>query len=319
MFQPCSAHTLSVDLHIVHIACLLVVVRCLYLDGLAIFQFHQNLLEEGRTHSILLGARAYRVESHGREHIPGRCLAVVLITAICISIGIVELVHDFTSPILCLPGLAGPVVEIYHMLNGLVAMCILSHVHHLHLAHLMNHAATAETQIAGEHEHAVHHLCHFIASAHEFAQSGRIVEHAEAPVPTVAFAKLTAPVLRHKFSVECALFLSAAHEFAGRIIHIGIVESSFLVWSQFSLALAHSLTQGVDTPIVVSIFQCAGHVLTYSHVARYIPQSVIIVMTYTSRCGAIQMVMSTIGNSIPQLVLVGHSDSLDISIGHYRG
>src|SRR5574344_2221756 len=97
------------------------------------------MLEERCSQCILIAPRADRIKSHCREYIPGRCLAVVFIAAIPVGRCFVESVHYFGNPILRLPRLSRPVVEIEHVLYRLVAMGILTEVHNLHLSDFMNH------------------------------------------------------------------------------------------------------------------------------------------------------------------------------------
>ena len=62
-------------------------------DCLPVFEVHGGLAEERRTDGVLIRRGTYRIESQGREYVPRRGLAVVLIAAIAVGLRGVELVH----------------------------------------------------------------------------------------------------------------------------------------------------------------------------------------------------------------------------------
>ena len=49
------------------------------------------------------------------------------------------LIHHSSDPILSFPRLPGIVIQINHVLDRLIAVCILTHIHDLHFPYLMNH------------------------------------------------------------------------------------------------------------------------------------------------------------------------------------
>src|SRR3712207_8187953 len=63
----------------------------------------------------------------------------------------------YTTLFRSLPRLAAVVVEINHVLYGLVAMRVVTHVHDLHFSYLMNHTAVVAVVENGRHdEYGVH-------------------------------------------------------------------------------------------------------------------------------------------------------------------
>ena len=96
------------------------------------------MLEERRADDILVAAGAYGIEAERREDIPCRSLAVVLVTAVAVGGGTVEAGHDVAQMSLALPGLSAPVVEVDHVLYGLVAVGIVAGVHHRHFHNFVN-------------------------------------------------------------------------------------------------------------------------------------------------------------------------------------
>ena len=87
--------------------------------------------------NILVGSGTDRIESESREYVPSRGLSVVFVTTISVGSGGIEFFHDIPHPILRFPRLSRVVIQIYHVLYGLIAVGILSHVHHLHFPHFM--------------------------------------------------------------------------------------------------------------------------------------------------------------------------------------
>ena len=96
------------------------------------------MLEQRRSDCEFSGRRTYRIEAHCREYIPCGSLSVVLVTAVSVRSRSIELVHDLTDAGLCLPRLAAPVIKIDEVLDRLVSVRIVAHVHDLHLPDFVN-------------------------------------------------------------------------------------------------------------------------------------------------------------------------------------
>ena len=93
------------------------------------------------SYHILIGAWSDCIETHGAEHIPCRHATLVLIAWETLWTTVVETVHDLANPILSLPGRAGIAIEIGQVLDGLIAMGILSHIGQLHFFHFVDDTA----------------------------------------------------------------------------------------------------------------------------------------------------------------------------------
>src|SRR5699024_12313043 len=92
-----------------------------------------SLTEQRGAQYILVRTRANRIETKCREDIPRGSLTVVLVTAITVGTGSIHAVHYLTKPILGLPRFPGVVIKVNHVLDGMVAMGIVTHIHHCHL------------------------------------------------------------------------------------------------------------------------------------------------------------------------------------------
>ena len=184
----------TIQRHAVHITCFVRIAFRRDGHGFAILQMQGHLVKVRCSQHILVAARAYGVEAHSREYIPCRGLSVILVATIAIRVGSVELVHGLTNPVLGLPGLARIAVEVEHVLYGLVAVGVVTHVHNLHLANLVDDTTVVAVI---EHwryiEHRVEHLVEVLLATHEIDESLRVVEYRPCVVPTVALGEGIAP------------------------------------------------------------------------------------------------------------------------------
>ena len=127
------------------------------------------------------------------------------------------------------------------MLNRLVAVRILPHVHYLHFTHFVNHAAAFHSQFTWDDKDGIHHRVEFFLASHQVDKSLRVVEYAEAPVPAIPFAKFTAPVHCIEIRIEYAFVVFANHQFAFRMIDILVVQRVFLINVDFALRFTEFL------------------------------------------------------------------------------
>ena len=156
-----------------------------------------HLLEVRSTEDILIRTRTYRIEAHGREHIPGRSLTVVFITTVTVRSRSIQFIHHLTNPVLCFPRLAGVVVHIQHVLDRLVAMCIVTHIHNLHFTDFMNHTAIiAVVKDRRQDKYRIHHLVESVFTTHQVDQTLRIMEYRPGIMPAIAFRKGIPPLQR---------------------------------------------------------------------------------------------------------------------------
>ena len=146
--------------------------------GFAVLQMQCHLVKVRCADDILVGAGTHRIEAHGREDVPSRSLPVVLITAIAVGLRCVELVHHLANPVLSFPGLSGIVVHVNHVLDGLVAMSIVTHVHNLHFAYLMDDTSIVTViEQRRNIEDRIEHLNEGLLASHEVDQALWVVEH----------------------------------------------------------------------------------------------------------------------------------------------
>ena len=141
------------------------------------------LTEVGRADSVLPQCWGHGVETQSREDIPGRGLPIVLVTAVAVGAIRVELIHDPTYPVLGLPRLSRIVIEVDHVLDGLIAMGIVAHIHDLHLSDLMDdEAVVAIIEDGREGEDAVELLSESLVSSHQIDEPLDIMEDRPAVV-----------------------------------------------------------------------------------------------------------------------------------------
>ncbi len=124
MRQICFVKFLAVKFHALHIAVLVAHLRSLHLKRLAVAECQLRVRQIGRAEHILVCAGAHRIETQCCKHIPCRHLAAVIIAAEAVDIVAVHPVHDLAHPVLRLPRLTRPCVEIRYMVTRLIAMHI---------------------------------------------------------------------------------------------------------------------------------------------------------------------------------------------------
>src|SRR5690606_17897145 len=120
MAQPVPGVFPAIYTDLVYIAVGITVGRSVYDHLFTVFESYGHLFEQGCPHYIFIRCRANGVESHCRKYIPGRSLAIVLISAIPVRGRPVHPVHGLSYPILGFPWFPGIIIEIYHMLYWLV-------------------------------------------------------------------------------------------------------------------------------------------------------------------------------------------------------
>ena len=143
-----------------------------------------DLLKVWGTNHILVATWTNGIEAQSREHIPGRSLSVVFIAAIAIGVGIVHTVHRLVNPVLGFPRLAAVAIQIDHVLYGLVAVGIVTHVHNLHLTDLVDgKAIVAVIKHGRQGKYRVEHLIKGCLTTHQVDESLWVVEYRPGVMP----------------------------------------------------------------------------------------------------------------------------------------
>ena len=181
------------------------------------------------------------------------------------------------------------------MLDRLVAVCIIAHVHHLHLSDFMDgKSVIAIIENRREKEYRVKHLVELLLSAHQTDESFRIVEYRPGIMPGISLGKGIAPLERIERRLEFSIQQSSAHQTTLPVEHLLIVHRSLGKRFQFLLRLAERLAKLVDAPVIIGIFQGTGHTFIDFHIIRHIAQLIVVLKTMTS--GRIHFRMNSIGS-----------------------
>ncbi len=170
------------------------------------------------------------------------------------------------------------------MLNGLVSMRILSHVHHLHFPHFVNHGAALQPLRPGNEKYGIKHFSENLSTPHQVDQSLGVMKNGPGVVPAVAFGEIAAPGSRIEFCREGAVVGTTRHQLMFRIKEVFVVHRPFTKDGNLGLRLAQGFSEAVDAPVVIGVFQCTGHILADSHVIGDITILVILNIAGTSRC-----------------------------------
>lgn len=146
------------------------------------------------------------------------------------------------------------------MLDGLVAVGILSHVYNLHLAHLVDELLTGidiSTKRRGLLEHSVEFVDKGLVAAHQRDETADVMEHAPRPVPTVSFGERSPPGIWFEVIWEVAFRVATAHHTIFWMKHILVVLTTLLVDICLTGWTPQFLTHLVDAPVIIGIFQGA--------------------------------------------------------------
>ena len=94
------------------------------------------------------------------------------------------------APNIELPGFTGIIIQINHVLNRLIPVSILPHIHDLHFTNFMNHTSIIARIENGRHDkYGIQHRHKLLRSSHQINQSLRIVKNRPRIMPTVSFGK----------------------------------------------------------------------------------------------------------------------------------
>ena len=145
------------------------------------------------------------------------------------------------------------------------------------------------------------------------------MEHAPRVVPAVALGEGVTPLERAEGCLKGAVGEAATHEARLAIKHVAVVHGAFPIHLYLALRLAQSLSQTVDTPVVVGILQRPGHALVDADTVGDIPQ--LIVLFISQAAGGFHLWMDGNGamhDGFPQLVDVIAAQALQVAIGDNR-
>ena len=117
---------LAVEQDTLYIHVLVAVVGGLDGECASVTDIECGLVEKRRTEYILATCGLNLVKSHRRQHIPCRHGTYILISAKAVGVITIHLAKGSAQQFGSLPRLAYVIVEVNHMMAGLVALCILA-------------------------------------------------------------------------------------------------------------------------------------------------------------------------------------------------
>ena len=207
------------------------------------------------------------------------------------------------------------------MLYGLVAVCIVAHVHHLHLSDFMDgESIIAIIEDRRKLEYGVEHLVESVFTTHEAHQALRVVEYRPGVVPSIALGEGITPLQRIERSLELSILQTTTHQTTLLVEYFLIVLSTLSKRLQLFLRFAQGFTKLIDTPVIVSILQGASHALIDLHIVRHIAQLVVILITMTTCRVDLRMNgVGTMYHCLPQGLDIIATQAREISIGYHRG
>ena len=160
---------LPVPLNLIDIHVLCGEVQRFHGEGLSFPHLDRNFGQLRCTEHQFAADRVHRVEAHGGEHVPCGHLSAVVVPDKSVRFVLVEVGGDLPHQPLCLFGTVEPVVDVGHMVAGLVAVGI--------LAYEAGHIGEVAGRFLRGVEEIVKHLTGLFFSSHQLDQSGDILHH----------------------------------------------------------------------------------------------------------------------------------------------
>ena len=176
--------------------------------------------------------------------------------------GRIEAIHHLTDPVLRLPWLSAIAIEIDHVLDGLVAMGIVTHVHDLHLTDLVDgEAIVTVVKHRRQTKYGVEHLIKGVLASHEVDQSLWVVEDRPCVVPAITLSEGITPFQRIERLHKLSILQFATHQLRLSVEEMLVVQGALAINGNLLLGFTKSLAQLEDTPVVVGVFQGTGSTL----------------------------------------------------------
>ena len=140
------------------------------------------------------------------------------------------------------------------MLNGLVAMCILSHTCNLHFFHFMDHSpVSARFDSGGKGKYGIYFGRELLIAPEQIYKSLHIMEYRPSIMPRIALTERPAPLQRVKRFLPFTISAFSPHKTDRRVKYVFIIihltGKNFLI-----MFVSGHLSQLVATEIIVCIF-----------------------------------------------------------------
>ena len=166
-------------------------------------------------------------------------------------------------------------------------------------------------------EYRVEHLDEYVLATHQTDEAFGVVEDRPCVVPGVALSEGVAPLQRTERRLERAVFIAATHELRFVVEHVLIVHGTLAEWFQLFIRLAQSLTELVDAPVIVGVFQRTSHILVDTHIVGYVAKFVVVFKAKATRGRYIGVNgVGSVNNSLPKCFGIVASQTFQVCIGN---
>ena len=138
-------------------------------------------------------------------------------------------------------------------------------------------------------------------------------------MPSITLCKGITPLQRIERRHKLAILQSATHQVCFLIKHLLIIHRTLGKRLQLLSGLSQNLTQLIDAPVIVSIFQGTGYTLIDLHIVWHVTQLIVILISQTS--GRVYLRMNSLGtmhHCLPKRFHIIATQSGKISIGNHR-
>ena len=206
------------------------------------------------------------------------------------------------------------------MLDRLVAMRIITHIHNGHLTDFVDgESVIAVIEYWRDRKYGIQHRDKHVLTSHQIHQSLGVVEDRPCIMPTVTLSKVTAPLQRRKVFFKLSILLLTAHQIVIGTEEALVVHGSPLELLDFLFRTIQFLGQLQDTPIIIGILQRTGCTFMNTHIARHIAQLVIVFVSQAPCRRDLRMnILCTIDQTGIKSFQILHTDTLHIGIHQNR-
>ena len=270
-------------------------------ERFSVTQLERELRKPGRANDVLIASRSNGIKAHGTENQPCRHLSAIFVAYQSVGFGGIEMVHDVAYLLLCFPGLSGKIVEVSHMMAGLVTVSILPYE-----AGDVFHIASAYAFFIGE--QGIKAGSKRIVSSLRRSKPVDVVWYIKAVLPGVGLGKMPVDHSRVEGFEPCPVETRTHKACLGvKKVFPCLRASRILAHNIFAAQLG---SHGSHTPVVVGIFKGLAHRLMLLF-AGQITKMLIIVEAKVIACAAEE-------HGVEGLIAVVTTDAFHPCIGNYR-
>ena len=156
------------------------------------------------------------------------------------------------------------------MLDRLVAVSVVAHIHNLHFAYFVY--GKSVVRIVKQRRHFKYFVYLFLKSLfapHQLYESLKILKYRPRVVQAIPFSKRIAPFQRIEWRLKLSVLIFASHPFSFRVKNIFIAFRLFVVLFGY-ISFAHFFCHTRNAIVGISVLKGTGYIFVNLHIIRNI-------------------------------------------------